>query len=113
MRGIAYFIVATCAIASGASAIPQGKHHHGAGAAAGGAAVGAGAGAIATTPAATPVASAAISPVATAVAAASGAVTRGPQTEVLFEVGGVPGNECLTFRNNGKDPASTLSWVLN
>lgn len=22
-------------------------------------------------------------------------------TLVLFEVGGVPGNECLTFRNNG------------
>lgn len=24
------------------------------------------------------------------------------QTLVLFEVGGVPGNECLTFRNNGQ-----------
>lgn len=24
------------------------------------------------------------------------------QTVVLFEVNGVPGNECLTFRNNGK-----------
>ncbi|KAG7111200.1 hypothetical protein HYQ44_009395 [Verticillium longisporum] len=23
-------------------------------------------------------------------------------TLVLFEIGGVPGNECLTFRNNGK-----------
>lgn len=26
---------------------------------------------------------------------------RGRQTIVLKEVGGVPGNECLTFRNNG------------
>lgn len=41
----------------------------------------------------------------TAAAVASGAtdttVTRGAQTLVLFEVNGVPGNECLTFRNNG------------
>lgn len=28
-------------------------------------------------------------------------VTRGAQTLVLSEVNGVPGNECLTFRNNG------------
>ncbi|EEA26155.1 hypothetical protein TMatcc_005596 [Talaromyces marneffei ATCC 18224] len=29
-------------------------------------------------------------------------VTRGAQTLVLSEVNGVPGNECLTFRNNGE-----------
>ncbi|KAF2792674.1 hypothetical protein K505DRAFT_246168, partial [Melanomma pulvis-pyrius CBS 109.77] len=29
-------------------------------------------------------------------------VTRGASTLVLFEVGGIPGNECLTFRNNGE-----------
>jgi hypothetical protein len=29
------------------------------------------------------------------------AVTRGASTLVLFEIGGIPGNECLTFRNNG------------
>ena len=34
-------------------------------------------------------------------AAAGGAVTRGSSTLVLKEVGGVPGNKCLTFRNNG------------
>src|SRR5258708_2337055 len=109
MRGIIYFIAATCAVASGVTAIPQRKHHHGAGGAAGGAAVGAGAGAVAATSAAVPVTSAAVSPVATAAATASGAVTRGAQTEVLFEIGGVPGNECLTFRNNGKDPVSAPS----
>jgi len=32
---------------------------------------------------------------------AVGAVTRGASTLVLFEIGGIPGNECLTFRNNG------------
>lgn len=50
---------------------------------------------------------AAIATVSTATSAAgnadigSTAVTRGSQTLVLFEVNGVPGNECLTFRNNG------------
>ena len=34
-------------------------------------------------------------------AAASEAVKLGEMI-VLFEVGGVPGNECLTFRNNGQ-----------
>lgn len=29
-------------------------------------------------------------------------VNRGPETLVFKEQGGVPGNECLTFRNNGK-----------
>ncbi|KAH8595912.1 hypothetical protein B0O99DRAFT_145361 [Bisporella sp. PMI_857] len=33
---------------------------------------------------------------------AGGAVTRGATTLVLKEIGGVPGNECLTFRNNGE-----------
>lgn len=30
------------------------------------------------------------------------------QTLVLFEVGGVPGNECLTFRNNGQQSSFLL-----
>ena len=34
-------------------------------------------------------------------AGSAGAITQGPSTLVLFEVNGVPGNECLTFRNNG------------
>ncbi|KAF9691873.1 hypothetical protein EKO04_010169 [Ascochyta lentis] len=32
----------------------------------------------------------------------NGALQSGGQTLVLKEVGGVPGNECLTFRNNGE-----------
>ncbi|KAF2014577.1 hypothetical protein BU24DRAFT_493153 [Aaosphaeria arxii CBS 175.79] len=31
-----------------------------------------------------------------------GAAQKGGNTLVLFEIGGVPGNECLTFRNNGE-----------
>lgn len=38
---------------------------------------------------------------AVATAADTNSVANG-QTIVLFEVNGVPGNECLTFRNNGK-----------
>lgn len=34
-------------------------------------------------------------------AAATGAVTKGSTTLVFKEDNGVPGNECLTFRNNG------------
>jgi hypothetical protein len=33
--------------------------------------------------------------------AAAGAITRGASTIVMKEVGGILGNECLTFRNNG------------
>lgn len=50
---------------------------------------------------------AAVNTISTAAAASgnvdtsSTTVTRGAQTLVLFEVNGVPGNECLTFRNNG------------
>lgn len=36
-----------------------------------------------------------------AATAATGAVTKGATTLVFKEDGGVPGNECLTFRNNG------------
>lgn len=36
-----------------------------------------------------------------AAAADTNSIANG-QTVVLFEVNGVPGNECLTFRNNGK-----------
>ncbi|KAH6721155.1 hypothetical protein BKA61DRAFT_728764 [Leptodontidium sp. MPI-SDFR-AT-0119] len=32
----------------------------------------------------------------------TGSVTRGADTIVMKEVGGIPGNECLTFRNNGE-----------
>jgi hypothetical protein len=35
-------------------------------------------------------------------AAATATITRGASTIVMKEVGGIPGNECLTFRNNGK-----------
>lgn len=34
-------------------------------------------------------------------AALTGDVTRGADTIVMKEVGGIAGNECLTFRNNG------------
>lgn len=50
----------------------------------------------------------AAAPVATDAATTGGATTGGAttvasgQTVVLFEVNGVPGNECMTFRNNGK-----------
>lgn len=36
---------------------------------------------------------------------AGGNLQKGDQTLVLKEVGGVPGNECLTFRNNGESTA--------
>lgn len=39
---------------------------------------------------------------AAAAAPAAGAVTKGTSTLVLKETKGVAGNECLTFRNNGK-----------
>ncbi|CAG8979570.1 hypothetical protein HYALB_00013454 [Hymenoscyphus albidus] len=32
---------------------------------------------------------------------AAGSVVKGSDTLTFFEVGGIPGNECLTFRNNG------------
>ncbi|KAK0113842.1 hypothetical protein ONS95_014089 [Cadophora gregata] len=35
-------------------------------------------------------------------AATGGSVTRGADTIVMTEIGGIPGNECLTFRNNGE-----------
>lgn len=35
------------------------------------------------------------------------------KTIVLFEVGGVPGNECLTFRNNGQStPLLNTMYLL-
>lgn len=37
-----------------------------------------------------------------ATTAAAGNVQKGTTTLVFKEVGGVAGNECLTFRNNGK-----------
>lgn len=40
--------------------------------------------------------------------AATGAVTKGATTLVFKEDGGVPGNECLTFRNNGTSRAITI-----
>lgn len=47
--------------------------------------------------------------------AAAGAVQRGASTLVFKEDGGVPGNECLTFRNNGELPlpkAKMRMWVI-
>lgn len=117
MRGVTAFIVVACAIASGVTAIPK-RHHHKVGAAAGGAAAGGGAAAVAGAGAsasagagasASTEAAASTGGAASAGTAASGTVTRGPQTEVLFEVNGVPGNQCLTFRNNGKDPSPL--WI--
>lgn len=35
------------------------------------------------------------------------------QTLVLFDVGGVPGNECLTFRNNGQQILPSLDNAAN
>lgn len=39
------------------------------------------------------------------------ALQKGEQTLVLKEVGGIPGNECLTFRNNGAHILSTTPPV--
>lgn len=39
---------------------------------------------------------------ANAAASTAAGISRGASTIVMKEVGGVPGNECLTFRNNGK-----------
>ena len=116
MKGASYFIVAISVIASGVSAIPHKKHPHGAGAGADATAVTTAVPAVAAaTSVAVPVASnvadaAVASTAATAdVPAVSGTVTRGPQTEVLFEVNGVPGNQCLTFRNNGMSSLSVFT----
>jgi hypothetical protein len=35
-------------------------------------------------------------------ASVSATIIKGPNTIVLKEVNGVPGNECITFRNNGR-----------
>lgn len=35
-------------------------------------------------------------------AAAGGGLQKGGQTLVLKEIGGIAGNDCITFRNNGK-----------
>lgn len=51
---------------------------------------------------------------ATGNTAAAGAVQRGADTLVFKEDGGVPGNECLTFRNNGEfDPTNYPQAVMN
>lgn len=44
-------------------------------------------------------------------AAVAGTVTRGASTIVMKEVGGIAGNECLTFRNNGKHPPFTKNFL--
>ena len=50
-------------------------------------------------------------PVATSAAAAGAAPTSAAtrSTQVLKEINGVPGNECLTFRNNG---GQILSYAI-
>ena len=86
-------IALLCAL-SGVSAIPAHRHHNN------------GAGNAVATP--VPVAGTTTGTNTAAVQATGGttggAVTRGASTVVLFEVNGVPGNECLTFRNNGIVP---------
>lgn len=95
----AFILTVFAATASAASLQARKKGRKGAAA---GAAVGAGAGAAAG--AATGAATGATTGAATgsANAAAAGAVQRGASTLVFKENGGVPGNECLTFRNNGE-----------
>lgn len=44
--------------------------------------------------------------------AATGDVQRGTSTLVLKEVNGVPGNECLTFRNNGRSNRSSYPPIV-
>lgn len=83
-------MVATCALVAGVTAFPNGRHHHKP---------------ASTVVAAVPASTAAAASTATTAAAAP--ATAG-QTIVLFEIGGVPGNECLTFRNNGKVSESFL-----
>ena len=89
MRGLTYFTIATFALATSVTAIPQKKYYNGAGASAASAAVGA----VAATSTPAPV----TSTVAIDAAVASNSVTRGAQTKVIFEVNNVPGNEYLTF----------------
>lgn len=61
-------------------------------------------------PTTTAVAATAAATTAADAAAIGGTVTRGDQTLVFTEVNGVPGNECLTFRNNGRrSPYSTYN----
>ncbi|KAG6358451.1 hypothetical protein INS49_014335 [Diaporthe citri] len=86
----AYIVTIFAASASAASLQARKKGRKGA---ASGAAVGAAAGAAgAATGAAT----------GSSNTAAAGAVQRGDSTLVFKEDGGIPGNECLTFRNNGE-----------
>ncbi|KAI3400363.1 hypothetical protein diail_3380 [Diaporthe ilicicola] len=90
----AYVLTIFAATASAASLQSRKKGRKGATA---GAAVGAGAGAAAGAPAG----GATGAPAGGANTAATGAVQRGASTLVFKENGGVRGNECLTFRNNG------------
>lgn len=91
----AYIVTIFAASASAASLQARKKGRKGA---ASGAAVGAAAGAAggAAAGAATGAATGSTN------TAAAGAVQRGASTLVFKEDGGVPGNECLTFRNNGE-----------
>lgn len=95
----AFIVTVFAATASAASLQARRKGRKGA---ASGAAVAAGAGAAGG--AATGAAAGAATGGATGGAntAAAGAVQRGASTLVFKEDGGVPGNECLTFRNNGE-----------
>lgn len=47
------------------------------------------------------------------VGSCTAAITQGAQTLVFKEVNGVPGNECLTFRNNGRLEARLTSPTEN
>lgn len=97
----AYIVTIFAASASAASLQARKKGRKGA---ASGAAVGAAAGAAggAAAGAATGAATGSSN------TAAAGAVQRGDSTLVFKEDGGVPGNECLTFRNNGEENLSSI-----
>lgn len=108
----AYIVTIFAASASAASLQARRKGRKGA---ASGAAVAAGAGAAAggATGAATGAATGGAT--GSANTAAAGAVQRGDTTLVFKEDGGVPGNECLTFRNNGEfslPSANQRPWTL-
>ena len=109
MRSFTLLVVVACALTAEVFAIPKGSHHKAAGAT-GACAIAAGAGTVAASSSSATTVASTTSPLSlvTSVAAASEAVTRGSTTEVLFEVHGVPRNECLTFRNNGTHPISFL-----
>lgn len=101
----AYIVTIFAASASAASLQARKKGRKGA---ASGAAVGAAAGAAGGAAAGAATGPATGAATGSSNTAAAGAVQRGSSTLVLKEDGGVPGNECLTFRNNGEYNLSSI-----